>query len=65
MKWELHAWQGSEDQGSESLLSVPELKSLFVVDGGCRPSSTCQNPTEMLLVVFSCGQAITRRADPL
>ena len=28
-----------------------ELKNLFVVDGGCWPSSTCQNPTETLLAV--------------
>ena len=29
MKWELHAWQGSEDQGSESLLSVPRTEESF------------------------------------
>jgi choline dehydrogenase-like flavoprotein len=28
-----------------------ELKNLFVVDGGCWPSSTCQNPTETLLAI--------------
>jgi choline dehydrogenase-like flavoprotein len=28
-----------------------ELKNPFVVDGGCWPSSTCQNPTETLLAV--------------
>jgi choline dehydrogenase-like flavoprotein len=27
------------------------LKNLFVVDGGCWPSATCQNPTETMLAV--------------
>ena len=28
-----------------------DVKNLFVVDGGCWPSSTCQNPTETMLAV--------------
>src|SRR2546425_4024916 len=28
-----------------------DLKNLFVVDGGCWPSATCQNPTETMLAV--------------
>jgi len=28
-----------------------DVKNLFVMDGGCWPSSTCQNPTETMLAV--------------
>jgi choline dehydrogenase-like flavoprotein len=28
-----------------------DLKNLFVMDGGCWPSATCQNPTETMLAV--------------
>ncbi len=28
-----------------------DVKNLFVVDGGCWPSATCQNPTETMLAV--------------
>lgn len=28
-----------------------DMKNLFVVDGGCWPSATCQNPTETMLAV--------------
>jgi choline dehydrogenase-like flavoprotein len=28
-----------------------DVKNLFVMDGGCWPSSTCQNPTETMLAI--------------
>src|SRR5207247_8667607 len=28
-----------------------DLRNLFVIDGGCWPSATCQNPTETMLAV--------------
>ena len=28
-----------------------DVRNLFVVDGGCWPSATCQNPTETMLAV--------------
>ena len=49
MKWELHAWQGSEDQGSESLLSVPRTEESFRCRWRMPAQFHCQNPTEMLL----------------